>query len=164
MASTSSLCDSGRVSEDRDDRVLQLEDEVFDALTGDLVLLCCVLWSGEEGVSGDSKEEEGLVEDLVDLDESLVELEEELLFVESLVDLDEEDEEEEDLLESLKDLVEGRLSSDEASKLCGSFLPLEGRLDEAERRGSGLVSSASSPTTSSTVTKSFMLKFCSVQS
>ncbi len=115
-------------------------------------------------VSVDSGEEEeealltlaedmGLVGDLVGSDESLdffCETELGLEELKPLVDLD----------ESFEDLVEVRLLEDDTSELCLSPLTSEDCLDEEERGGSGLVSSTSSPT-SSTVTKSSMLKFCS---
>lgn len=127
----------------------------------------------EEGVSVDSGEEDTEVlltlaedEGLVGSDESLdteKELEDELLFMEPLSNFDEEDEEDEEeaeLLESLEDLVEIRLAVDEISELRFSLVPLEDILDEEELWWPGLVYPMSSPT-SSTVTKSSMLKLSS---
>lgn len=112
----------------------RLKDEVFNALTGDFVLLRGALRPAGEGVSGDGEEgedDEGPVGDSMDSDASLglfgdteVEFEEELPFVEPLVGLheeeevEEEEEEEADILESL-----------------------------GERRGSGLVSRTSTNAT-----------------
>lgn len=152
-----------------DERVLTLDDAVFAALAGGSDLLRCVFWPGEEGVSvGGGEEEEGLltlaedeglVGDLVGSDESVDFFgDTELELEESLVDLDEEDDKEDELLEFLEDLVEVCWLLDDTSELCLRLLALEE--DEEELWGLGLVSSTSSPT-SSTVTKSSMLKFCS---
>lgn len=81
--------------------------------------------------------------------------------VEPLVNLDEDeqDEEEAERLESVEDLVEASLPSNDRPEPCPSLV-LGDCFDVERLSGSRLASSTSSPT-SSTVTKSSMLKLCS---
>lgn len=129
-----------------------------------------------EDVDGEEVEAEALLDEVLEGDfeeaeDSLffvgdpdIELEEEGLLKCSLVDLDEEDEEDEaERLESFEDLAELRWVSDEEPEPCLSLSPClfvsEDCLQElcGEWGRCGLVSPPSSQT-SSTVTKSSMLK------